>query len=148
MKEHEWAMLPYGYMKPHEPWGNPEEMNFYLVRLCDLLRHDLGVPLFVTYGTQGKHRAPWHSKGLAVDACVDLERTTAIDVVLKVTRYPFVGVGLLPLANHHKCRRALGLHLDVRPQLKVAQPQARWIWVNWEQYPMDRAHLSKYGLLQ
>jgi len=147
LKPCDWERLPYGHMLIDEPWGDISKVNYYLVYLCDLLRDHLRHPLYVTYGTQGKHLSQWHAKGLAVDLCIDKRKIEPLDVILAVTRLPFTGFGVIPRASHLKCTEALGLHVDVRPVSKIAQPQARWIWVDNKQYRFDMAHLIKFGLL-
>lgn len=145
VKKEQWERLPYGYFNAGEPWGDASIVEFELVYLLDRLRHDLKTPIFVTYGTQGAHQAPWHRQGLAVDACIDITKIHPLDVILNATRYPFGGFGVLPLAVHPRCTRALGVHFDIRPQKN--RRQSRWIWVNWKQYPLDEVHLNRFGLI-
>jgi hypothetical protein len=134
-------------MKPWEPWGQIQKINFYLVYLVDVLRHNLGSPIYVTKGTQGKHLSTWHDRGLAIDACIDSLKVHPLNVILQVTRLPFTGFGIIPNAEHPLCTQAFGIHIDVRPATKIAQPQARWIWNDWKQYPMDLEHLRKFRIL-
>jgi len=147
MTGNDWRRLPYGHMKPYEPWGNVAKMNFYLIYLCDHLREELNTPLYVTYGTQGVHKAPWHDRGLAVDAVVDTAKIHPLDVILAVTRFNFIGFGLIANARHPKCAQPLGLHLDVRPVKKVVEPQHRWIWYDGKEYPFTNAELKKHCLI-
>ena len=141
-----WRRLPYGYMKASEPWGNVSKMNFYLIMLCDHLRKQLGTELWVTYGTQGWHKAPWHGRGLAVDACVDLSKVHPQDVILAVTKFNFTGFGVMPDAKHPMCNHAMGLHLDVRPVEALVQPQKRWIWYDKSEHPFTHSQLKHFGL--
>lgn len=141
------------YFKSSEPWGDSSRINSGLVFLLDEFRHHLGLPFHVTFGTQGKHVAPWHELGLAVDGVVDCGTRDKLDVILMATRLPFHGVGVYPKARHPLCTNPLGFHFDVRG---VAEGRAysvskRWLAVPGgtliNQHPFDAASLRRFGLV-
>lgn len=147
MYEADWTNLPYGHMKKHEPWGEPRKMNFTLVYLLDCLREKLGIPLWVTYGTQGWHKAPWHARGLAVDAVIDAALIKPLDAILTITRFPFKGFGIILDAKHWACNQPLGLHLDIRPTKRPSDPQARWLWYHNKEHAFNAESLRDAGLI-
>lgn len=75
----------------------------------------------VTSGTQGKHKANWHGKGLAID-------------------------GVLCLHNSF-----LGIHVDGRPVDGLESYSARWLGIEEEgkmgYYSVTEFNLKKYGVL-
>jgi len=122
----DWSKIK--HFTPNEAWGNPDLIDEKLVLTLDLFRELIKTPIYVTYGTQGKHVARWHGEGLAVDFVVDLAASPyypyPLDLIHTAMKLPLLkGLGIYPLAKHSKCKKPLGFHFDVRPWAKLA------IWI-------------------
>lgn len=128
------------YFKPDskiDNWGDPYAINDTTVLALDDFRRFIGLPVFVTRGTQGTRDNSMHSKKngyKAVDVIVPDWDGSAIDFLFAAFRFPFAGLGFYP-HWHWKGKRSYGLHLDTRtmPREKdftLNYKQARWMGVN------------------
>lgn len=141
------------HFSPDERWGDPSKMSRTLLLKLDAWREAFGAPFYVTFGTQGKHVAEWHPRGLAVDGVVELRGRARLDLVLSIERFNFGGFGLLPFARHPSCGQPMGVHLDDRP-LSDPQGGARWIAVpdpkgkaGIKQYAWSKENFQRFGII-
>ena len=142
------------YFTKDEKWGNPTLIVPELVYELDDFRHDIGVPILVTCGTQGKHvynsyhfwkMAPGDDnempKGLALDIMFPtLERHHLPDLAIKALKFGFTGVGIYPNWQY-KEKTIGGMHVDYRPKRK----KATWIGLGGGQYiPITLDNLNNF----
>lgn len=133
-------------------------MNFYLVSLLDLARHQVGIPFHVTAGfaTTGHSKNSMHYQGKAVDFIAVLNGKKPMDVWLDLLRFPFTGIGIYPhwKLNNKKEEACVGFHVDVR-DVGTMPPgiiQSRWIGIcdNSEQkyVAVNEHNLIRYGIIK
>jgi len=131
MNDSDWDTLPFGHFKPSESWGNTQLIDFHLIWLLDCTRDYLRTPFYIVSGTQGVHKSDLHSRGLAIDICLEAHNKSILDIFFKICRFPFSGIGLMPFALHPKCKRALGIHFDIKPMgnSPLGMMQRHWLWI-------------------
>jgi len=110
------------YFSPEENWGDPYRMSLYLVKQLDELRDFIGYPIYILYGSQGKHsKKSYHYTDpcKAVDCyCKDL---SLLDFYFAAERFNFGGIGIYPYWKPYP-----GLHLDIRGADQEFFAGARW----------------------
>ena len=83
MTKKDWKQVK--YFSKREGWGDPDRMNPILIFALDKLREMLGIPIFVSSGTGGKHKP--RSSHYDGDATDDLFPTTTksdlFDIMLR-----------------------------------------------------------------
>ena len=116
MTKEQWQRIE--HFSPKENWGDPYKMDFRLISRLDLLREYIGVPIYIHYGTQGKHSAKsyhYTDPCKATDCfCRDI---SLLDFYLSAEKFSFGGIGIYPYWVRP------GLHLDMRD---LNYPTARW----------------------
>lgn len=147
MTPEQWSQIK--HFTPKENWGDPERMNFELLKGLDALRAAAGTRILVTCGTQGTHTAESeHYKGNAVDIVFpNLFLPRLFDMFILATRFNvFTGIGIYP---HWKVGGVVhgGLHLDARAGDRCAY----WMGVPGDlgqrYLPLTAENLVKYGLI-
>lgn len=123
MKIKDWSV--FRHFKPTEKWGNPDEMEFELVKALDDFRDTKDTPLVIMEGfaTSGHSERSYHYKGMAVDCrFVDPKTKLAKDLqfhTMAALQSPFGGIGIYTWGASGPF-----LHLDIRP---VKGQRVMWI---------------------
>lgn len=155
MTPQDWEQIR--YFSPKENWGDPYKMEFGLIWLLDSFREFHGRPIFISMGTQGKHSPnSMHYVGKAVDLIIECGKSTKLDVILSLFRFPFTGLGIYPDWQYHKFSRSLGVHLDCRVVTSLPRgiTQAQWIGIKKphpsdenEYHPLCEDMLRRYRII-
>lgn len=99
-------------------WGDPDAISDELLLVLFDFRRWIGLPVFVLWGTNGKHsHDSFHyvqNGACAVDVAIPDFSGHPIDLLFDVFRFPFTGVGYYPDWKYGP-KSANGLHLDTRP---------------------------------
>ena len=99
-------------------WGDASAIDDELLLVLFDFRVWIGVPIYVLWGTNGKHGTDsFHyvqNGACAVDIAIPDYPKTPIDLLLDVFRFDFRGVGFYPDWKYNG-KPAKGLHLDRRP---------------------------------
>jgi len=121
------------YFSRFENWGDPDKMDFRLLKTLDRLRAFVGHPCIIHCGTQGQHSPnSLHYQGLAVDC--HFVNVSLIDQWLAAERFSeFTGIGLYPEWQNP------GLHLDIRK----TNIRTRWIRIGGLYRFLDSVVLKK-----
>ena len=133
------------YFKPTENFG---VISPVLVKILDAYRHTLGVPIYVSRGTEppGTHDfedsahypdPQQNGWGYAVDVfpLIHSSRVTLLDCFLLAVKYPFSGIGIYPYKKYlrHAGERNIlergMLHLDVSPHRRFNELQSLGYWI-------------------
>lgn len=128
------------FFKPSE-FPEPEKMDSELLKMLDSFRKYLGVPIVITFSTNGSHsKNSQHFKGKAVDIVVPNFGGSLFSLYLIAERYNFTGIGLYP---RWKSAGVIcgGLHLDSRELYQGFG--ARWIGVGQYDEVKDKI-VNKY----
>jgi len=141
----DWSLVD--HFNINENWGNPLLINEDLIYKLDGFRKELGVPIIITCGTQGKHKAgSFHYTGDAVDFVIsDSCIYDPLDIAFLALRFGFSGIGYYP---HWKLngKEVGGWHLDLTTKRK-----AMWLGVmvkgEQEYRNFSGTNLIKYGIL-
>ncbi len=144
-KMRDWTLV--NHFTKDENWGNPFLINEDLIYKLDGFRKELGVPIIITCGTQGKHKAgSFHYTGDAVDFVIaDRCALDPLDIAFLALRFGFSGIGYYP---HWKLwgKEVGGWHLDLTTKRK-----AMWLGVMEKGEQAYRRfsgkNLKKYGIL-
>jgi uncharacterized protein YcbK (DUF882 family) len=111
----DWAALD--YFSPGEKWGDPDGMDYALLRGLERLRKFTGKKITIHCGKEPRTRG-WHPTGRAAD--LHIEGLTLMEQWLAAARFSvFTGLGVYTWWHRP------GLHLDTRP-LAHQGPIARW----------------------
>jgi len=111
----------YNYFDRNENWGDPDRMSPLILSSIDIIRHLVGWPFVVHYGTQGEHsEGSTHYTGLAIDGHFVTDVPLYFQALRVMEKLHLVGldkkmgIGLYPDWD------SPGFHLDRREEL------ARW----------------------
>lgn len=132
-------------IKHFKPTERLETTSPVLIRILDAYRDKLGIPIFVSRGTDppGTHDAVNSAHypdekgiGYAVDI-IPLRQGTSIkllDCFLLATKYPFSGIGIYPYwlyTGGGENAEKGGLHLDTSHTRKFHQLQSSGHWLGY-----------------
>jgi hypothetical protein len=150
LTEKDFERLPFKHFSPWEAWGDLPKIEFSLIEELDKWREFIGVPFYITFGTNGKHVTDNHKNGVAVDGCIDADLVCPIDAFICATRFNFNGIGLYPKARHPACKKPLGMHFDIATV--EGNPGRKRFWIgeiqsgSWTWHPVNSFWLKRYGL--
>lgn len=156
MRPDDWRKIQ--NFKKSENWGDPDKMNFALLKRIDALRNEIG-RCYVTCGTNGTHREnSQHYLGRAVDLIpIDFNRkirqgkSHILDLIFAVRRFPFTGIGFYFFWNY-RGQKVVGLHVDNRVLKRGEFRNSVWMAVkndSGEQsyHALDYKNLQKFEIL-
>ena len=156
MRSEDWKKLK--YFKKTENWGDPNKINFALLKRLDALRGEIG-RCFVTSGTNGTHLpGSQHYLGRAVDFIpIDFNKKIrqgklhGLDLIFAVRRFPFTGIGLYFFWNY-RGQKVIGIHVDNRVQKRGEYRQALWMATRDEQleqtyHDLSHENLKKFNII-
>ncbi len=147
MKAPEWNTIE--HFKPTENWGDPNKINYNLVRALDKFRAMVDTPIYISSGTGGKHKPnSAHYEGHAVDILFPKKtKADLLDLYIAASRFSeFTGIGVYPGWYFYN-KNIGGLHLGNRhePHRKL------WMGVKVEStvdyIGLTAENLKEYGLV-
>lgn len=104
MTPNEWLTIR--HFSENEKWGNPEKMEYDLVKTLDDLRDFIGFPINIHCGYEDRKNNSQHCFGTAVDC--HAKNLSLFEFYTAASRFEFNGIGIYPFWNNP------GLHLDIR----------------------------------
>jgi uncharacterized protein YcbK (DUF882 family) len=123
------------HFSPSEKWGDPAQMEFFIVQALDDLAEYVKRRIYVNCGFDPTRKTGQHPLGKAIDCCCpDMQ---LFDFFLAATRFPvFRGIGVYPEWNRP------GLHLDNRLLSSHLSPRDLWGCRNGKYVVLNRDFFS------
>lgn len=110
MNSAQWERIDF-FRKEEGQWGDPDKINFDLIRTLDQFRYYTGQVMWVSCGTQGVHaQNSLHYDGFAVDIVFPNRKKHLVDLFVDASRFSFSEIGLYP-DWEYRGETVGGLHL-------------------------------------
>ena len=143
MTKEEWIRF-YPEFVINENWGNAELMQLSFLEVLYAWRIYTGIPIFVSYGTQGTHADnSLHYIGFAVDLIPLRGKIPLVDVFISALRFHFTGIGIYPKWKYNG-KVVGGMHLERNP-LKIHRKKL-WLHADGEKYACNVENFRRFGL--
>jgi len=138
MTEEQWK--EFEFFSPSDNWGNPQLIDYSLVKELEGLRKFIGTAIRIHCATQGVHAPKSYHYAIP---CVAVDCSTKgislVNFYLGAERFGFTGIGI------YTWWKKPGLHIDRRP-IPAGESKARWASVEEGKYiALDEKFLK--GLL-